>query len=563
MNLFLGLCASSGLCIGQAFVIPDTQERVIPQEKITESQKNFQWTNLQDAVGVVLKTVETDLAFAKNTNNKKQQKILEVYSLMLQDSVFFEQLRQEFWAGDNNIILTLFNRMQEDADNLQKSGNEYLAERACDITDVFGKVLDTMLGIKHFDISTVTQGSIVVATKLSASDVLTLTKKDIKGLCLTQGGVTSHIAILARSYSIPAVFDLKKVVQHIKTGQTLIIDADKDLVIVDPDEQNLLEYNTKIAQNQKQSIELKAYTNKKATTKDGLPFEIFANIGSVEEAQKAFDMGADGIGLFRTEFLFMSRQQGQSPHIFSEEKQFQIYKKVLQIMKDKPVTIRTLDSGADKIITQEDFEGVSIEANPLLGLRAIRLSLAHPSQLKAQLRSLYRASIYGNLRIMLPLVTSCSQVIKVQEMIAQIKKELQQDNVPFCPDIPLGVMIETPASAVTADLFAQCSDFFSIGTNDLTQYTLGVDRENASVAYMYDEHNPAVLRLIEHINKTAQKQNLPLCVCGEMAGNETSCLVLAGLGIRHFSMNASQMPKIKKALSQYTLQELKDMTQLL
>ena len=299
------------------------------------------------------------------------------------------------------------------------------------------------------------------------------------------------------------------------------------------------------------------------TEADGVEFGIYANIGLPEEAKKALDEGADGIGLFRTEFLFMGAVQSaknagsSSIHSVTEEAQFVAYRQVLEIMGKKPVTIRTLDTGGDKLIKEAGIP-MPVEQNPLLGSRAIRLTLAHKNLFKRQLRALFRASVYGNLRIMLPLITHLSQVQEALQLIKEVKYELSAEKISFKKDVPIGIMVETAAAGIVADLFAKQVDFFSVGTNDLTQYTLGIDRENTAVASLYDEHNIAVLRLIKHTVESAKTQGIPLTVCGEMAGNPEDALLLAGMGVRSFSMSVARFPSVKAALASHTIEELEE-----
>ena len=297
---------------------------------------------------------------------------------------------------------------------------------------------------------------------------------------------------------------------------------------------------------------------KPSVTKDGTEFKLMANIGTPEEAELAKAEGADGIGLFRTEFLYMA-QNGASMNAaarsFSEETQFEAYKHVLEVMGDKPVTIRTLDAGGDKLINSVDIPVVD-EKNPLMGLRAVRLSLQCPNIFKTQLRALYRAGLYGNLKIMFPLITSVEQVKQLLELVKQVKAELDYEKIPYKPDIPVGIMVETAAAAIISDCLTSVSDFFSLGTNDLTQYTLAVDRENQHVSALYNEFSLAVLRLIQMTINSAAEAGIPVSVCGEMAGRQDSVMVLAGMGIRTLSMSPKLISSTKELLSRFTIQEL-------
>lgn len=560
MNVFLGISASGGTGIGTAFVLPDPQKRIIRQTHIAETETKKEWDRFEKAVQVVLLQIESELKQISTAPgaDTPQKEILETYILMLQDTVFLSELKKTFETELFNMEYILDKKTSDYSNQLRNSGNEYLSERAQDITDVFGRVLDELLDIHPFNINFVPDGSVIVAQTLNPSDTIILSNRKIAGLALTEGGISSHVAIIARNYGIPAVFALNKISSNVTTGEQIIVDGTTGEVIAGPDAKTLAEYNEKIKKEIKHQEVLKLFRKKPGQTKDGTPFQILANIGTPEEAKQALEEGADGIGLFRTEFLFMSesqRQQGATSLSFSEDDQFSAYKEVLQIMKGKPVTIRTLDAGGDKLINSVDIPMIE-EKNPLLGLRAIRLSLKHRQLLKTQLRALYRASIYGDLKIMLPLITSVDQVVEVRKMAKEVQDELEFSNIPFDHEIPIGIMVETAAAAVTADCLTQVSDFFSIGTNDLTQYTIGVDRENPAVAPLYNEFHLAVLRLIQQTLTAGQEAGIPVSVCGEMASKADSVMVLAGMGIRSLSMSPKHISMVKEELSKITIKEL-------
>ena len=560
MEVFLGLPAADGIGIGTAFVIPDKVQRAIPQHRISIDQINKGWSRFEAACQTVILNLNEKLDSLSKTNPRDmaQREIFETYTLMLEDPVFNKEVRDFYEKQLFNIEYTIQFKAQEYASKLQQSGNYYLAERAKDITDVFDLVLDEMLDIHPFDINSVPDGSVIFANSLNSADTIILSKRKIAGLGLSEGGVSSHVVILARNYGIPTVTGLENISKKVHTGETVIVDGKDAEILVSPDKETIEEYKGKIREEYKHRQALKAFLNKPALTKDGTEFKLYANIGTPEEAEIARAEGADGIGLFRTEFLYMS-QNGASfnaaARSFSEQTQLEAYKYVLETMGDKPVTIRTLDAGGDKLINSVDIP-VFEEKNPLMGLRAVRLSLACPNVLKTQLRALYRAGVYGNLNIMFPLITSVDQVKQCLELIAQVKAELTAEKIPFKEDIPVGIMVETAAAAVIADCLAKVSDFFSLGTNDLTQYTLGVDRENQHVAGLYNEFNLAVLRLIQTTAHAANEANIPVSVCGEMAGRQDSIMVLGGMGIRNLSMSPKLISSTKELLSRFKIQEL-------
>ena len=560
MEVFLGIPAADGIGIGTAFVIPDAVKRAIPQHHIKIDQINKHWLRFENAVQAVTLELSSYLDSLSKTDprDKAQREVYETYILMLGDPVFNKEVRDFFETELFNIEYTVQFKAEEYASKLRQSGNSYLSERAQDITDVFGRVLDEMLDIHPFDIKQVPDGSVILATSLSSADTIILSKRKIAGLALSEGGVSSHVVILARNYGIPTIVGLEDISKKVRNGETVIVDGKEAEILVSPDKSTIDEYKAKIRQEFAHKQSLKAFLDKPAVTKDGTRFKLYANIGTPEEADVAVAEGADGIGLFRTEFLYMA-QNGASLNAaarnFSEENQFEAYKYVLSAMQGKPVTIRTLDGGGDKLINSVEFP-VLEEKNPLMGLRAVRLSLKCPNVLKTQLRALYRASVYGNLEIMFPLISSYCQVKQCLELVNEVKKELTAEGIPFKHNIPIGIMIETAAAALISDCLAKTCDFFSLGTNDLTQYTLAVDRENPHVAELYNEFSLSVLRLIEMTISSANAANIPIAVCGEMASRQDSVMVLAGMGIRNLSMSPKMISGTKELLSRFTIQEL-------
>ena len=560
MEVFLGIPAADGIGIGTAFVIPDPVKRAISQHHIKIDQINDGWKRFEYASQSVIFELSNYLDSLSRTDpkDKIQREVFETYILMLEDPVFLKETRDFYEKELFNIEYSLSFKAEEYAQRLRQSGNEYLSERAQDITDVFGRVLDEMLDIHPFDINSVPDGAVIFANALSSSDTIILSKRKIAGLALSEGGVSSHVVILARNYGIPTITGLENINKKVHNGETVIIDGTSAEVLVSPDITTINEYKAKIRAEFQHKLELKKYLDKPAVTQDGTRFKLYANIGTPEEAELAKAEGADGIGLFRTEFLYMA-QSGASMNAaarsFSEETQFEAYKHVLEIMGDKPVTIRTLDAGGDKLINSVDIPVVD-EKNPLMGLRAVRLSLECPNIFKTQLRALYRAGLYGNLKIMFPLITGVDQVKQLLEIVKQVKAELDYEKIPYKPDIPVGIMIETAAAAIISDCLTSVSDFFSLGTNDLTQYTLAVDRENQYVAGLYNEFSLAVLRLIQTTINSAEEAGIPVSVCGEMAGRQESVMVLAGMGIRTLSMSPKLISSTKELLSRFTIQEL-------
>ncbi|QTQ10732.1 phosphoenolpyruvate--protein phosphotransferase [Treponema parvum] len=591
MNVFTGISASGGIGLGTAFIIPETEKRIVPQRSVKPEDIGIGWERFKAAVEAVSARLKAQIT--ETAANKIQKEIFESYLAMLSDAVFIKEIKTSYEKELYNIEYVLDKKTGEYEQRLRDSKNEYLTERAKDIRDVFDQVLNELLDYHPFNTDSVPDGAVIVARVMNPTDAIVLSKRKIAGLALTEGGKSSHVTILARNYGIPSVFAVTGITSGIPSGTTVIVDGEKGKIIADPDEKTLSLYRQRIKDEEERKKVLNVFRTKEALTKDGVKFHVFANIGTPDEARTALKEGADGIGLFRTEFLFMAENQS-----FSEEAQFEAYKEVLETMGGKPVTIRTLDAGGDKLIkglgdmtssitsaptfspasapdakisggssqsgqsdrfnqpVQSDFK----EKNPLMGLRAIRFSLAHPEILKTQLRALYRAGVYGNLKIMLPLISSAEQIEKAKIIADTAQKELAAEGVPFKKNVPLGIMVETAAAALISDSLAKTADFFSIGTNDLTQYTIGIDRENPFVAELYDECHPAVLRMIQNTLQNAAASGISVSVCGEMASRQNGVLVLGGMGIRNLSMTAKQISAVKEILSKFTIKEMQDIS---
>lgn len=559
MNVYFAQAATSGIAVSQCFLVESTVKRVVSAIPIDKDNIEAGWTRLINALEATKTDINEKLAaLGEEKENAVHRQVLESYLMMLEDAVFLKEINNEYEKSLLSIDYVLDQKVHSYAQKLKSAGNDYLAARAQDLIDVFSLVADNMQGIKRFDAQKIPQGSIVIAQNLTVNDVVFLVKR-VAAFVIRDGGVYSHVMILARNYGIPTLVgvDTDKIFETCKTGDVVIVDADKKQILLSADEETQSKYKKLRDDKILEEHNLEVYKDKVALSKDGEPFEILANIGSLEDAKRAIELGAQGIGLFRTEFLFMGQQgsQGTTAHSFGEEEQFEVYKKVLEVAAGKTVTIRTLDAGGDKVINTSGIANTT-ERNPLMGLRAIRLSLMYPNVFKTQLRALLRASVYGKLRIMIPLVTSVSQVTECRAIIESVKQELKDEGVAFSDNIPVGVMIETAAAVVVSDRLAKICDFFSLGTNDLIQYTLGIDRENPLVSNLYNEHDLAVLRMIEVTVKTAKKGNIPLCVCGEMAGQEDCIKILGGLGIRTLSMSSSLMARAKATLEATTIAQM-------
>lgn len=545
MKILQGISASAGIGSGAVFIVPESEQTAVDKKSISKNEVESQWERFLQAV----EQVKNDFNVITSSKNKEQVAIFETYMAMIEDSVFQDQIKKAHQSSLLNIEYVVYEQYQQMADTMRKTGDDYLSQRADDICDVFGRVVNVLLNKKHFDIESLPKKSVVVAKMMMPTDAVMLEKRNVAAVVLEEGGVNSHFAILARNYGIPAVVGAKNILDNVSDGDKAIVDGDTGSVIINPDKAKLVQHEKDKIIKEKQKKELAAFKTAQAKTSDGTKFDIYANIGTPEEALVAAQKGADGIGLFRTEFLFMNANK-----ILSEDEQFNVYSKVLKTMGKKPVTIRTLDAGADKIVPIEEISEAD-ETNPLLGWRAIRISLARVDLFKTQLRALFRASVYGNLRIMFPLVCTIEELEKALEIVKEVKAELKTEKCKFSDNIEIGIMIETAASAIISDFFAEKADFFSVGTNDLTQYSIGVDRDNTKVSYLFDEMHPAIIRMIWQTVKNADAQKISISVCGEMASRPEGIAVLAGIGVRNFSMSASKINAAKELLSKHSIKE--------
>ena len=544
MNIYKGISASAGIGISSVY-FANTTALYVPKNTILDSEKDSQWEKFENARNQVLETMTK----ASENTSPEQAAIFQTYCMMLSDPDFISQVKNDFQAKSLNIEYIINEKVNEFAQNLILSGDDYLKARAEDIKDVYNKVLSEMLDQQVLTAKNIPEGSVLVAGYINPSDAMFITQKKLKGIVTTEGGKHSHLAILANTYGIPFVYGIENIDKIIKTNDTVIVDGNSGTIYVNPDEVVLHVFNEQIKDLEEENSLLAKFKGKTATTKDGVKININANIGNVEEGFSAFEEGADGIGLFRSEFLFMEKAD------MSEESQFSAYKQILEAAKEKTVTIRTLDCGGDKIIKSPDINQET-EKNPLLGWRAIRFTLDNTDLFKTQLRALYRASTFGKLKIMFPLISCYEQVVSVLKLVKEVQNQLTQENIPFDKNVPLGIMIETPAAALIADYLAQEVSFFSIGTNDLTQYTTCVDRENAKVSHLFSEFHPAVIRLIKNTIEAAHNHKIDISVCGELAGSIEGAILLVGMGVRTLSVSSRKINSVKEVLSRFSLQEI-------
>ena len=525
-----GINASDGVGLGRAVCV---REESLDYSSVPYSGKEAEKARLKNAMEEFNQRTAAMAERIREQTGPKEAEILTGQITMLADPFMLSQMQEAIDGGScaeaaADSVLGMY------ADMFSGVDDELMRQRATDVRDIRSRLLSILLGAAGVDLSALPAGTILVAHDLTPSMTVGLNKENVAGIVTETGGRTSHSAILARALQLPAVLSIPKALELIEDGDGLIVDGGEGVVVLNPDVRTRGEYLTKQKDYQEKIAALEIYRNKPTADADGKYYHLYANIGSAAEAEAAAQSGAEGIGLFRTEFLFMDRTS-----LPDETVQYEAYHAVSKIMAGKEVIIRTLDVGGDKAI---EYLGMEKEENPFLGHRAIRYCLDRPELYKVQLRALLRAGAEEkNIKIMLPLVTCVEEVRSARELLEQCKKELAEANVPFDKDIDLGIMIETPAAALIADLLAQECDFFSIGTNDLTQYTMAVDRGNAKVEKLYTPYQPAVLRSIRNVISAGKRAGIPVGMCGEAAADPGLIPLLMCWGLDEFSVSASSV----------------------
>ena len=541
-----GTSASAGIGIGKAAIVEET-ELVIKKETISDAAAEKE--RFHAALNQAME--ETD-ALAKDLATRvgeKEAEILNGHLMLLSDPMLTGEIENTI-AGENACSeYAIENVCNMYADMFASMGDELMQQRATDMRDIKTRMQKILLGVSSVDIASLPAGSIIVAKDLTPSMTAGINPDNVCGIVTELGGKTSHSAILARALEIPAVVAVEGFLQNVKDGDTVVLDGSEGIVFVNPEETVTAEYETKRTAYLKEKKELDQYIGKPTVTKDGVTIELVANIGKPEDVDKVLQYDAEGIGLFRTEFLFMDRNS-----MPTEDEQFEAYQKVAIAMNGKPVIIRTLDIGGDKEIP---YMGLKKDENPFLGYRAIRFCLDRREDVyRPQLRALLRASAFGNMKIMVPMVTCLEEFREAKAMIEEVKAELDLKGIAYKRDIQVGIMVETAAASLMADAFAKEVDFFSIGTNDLTQYTMSVDRGNDKVSYLYSPLNPAVLRSIRHIIQCGRKEGIMVGMCGEAASDPLMIPLLLAFGLNEFSMSASAVLNARKLITGYSIAEL-------
>lgn len=549
-DIIKGIAASDGVAIAKAYML-------------IEPDLSFNETTTNDTEAEVLKFNEalknSKIELTKIRNNAEEQlgpdkaAIFDAHLLVLDDPELIQPIESKIRDEKASAPHALTEVTQNFITIFESMDNEYMKERASDIRDVSKRVLAHILGVELPNPSIIDESVVIIGHDLTPSDTAQLNKQYVQGFVTNIGGRTSHSAIMSRSLEIPAVVGTKAITSQVKQGDMIIVDGLTGDVIIDPSEDEVKAYQHKRQSFFADREELKKLRDEPSKTADGQHVELAANIGTPNDLEGVKDNGAEGIGLYRTEFLYMGRDT-----MPSEEEQFEAYKKVLEEMKDKRVVVRTLDIGGDKELP---YLNLPKEMNPFLGYRAIRLCLDQTEIFRPQLRALLRASTYGKLNIMFPMVATVQEFRDAKALLLEEKANLESEGVKVSDDIELGIMVEIPSTAALADVFAKEVDFFSIGTNDLIQYTMAADRMSERVSYLYQPYNPAILRLVKQVIEASHKEGKWTGMCGEMAGDETAIPLLLGLGLDEFSMSATSILKARrqiKNLSQTEMQHLAD-----
>lgn len=532
-----GIGASEGVAIGKIYIFKE-EKIVISDDKCVDFEQEIK--KLNEAQTKTKEQLEEIRDKVLKNIGKEEAAIFDGHIALLEDDELYSEIKDKIKNEDYNVAKALNEAIEEYATMLASLDDAYLKERAVDIKDIGKRWLKNLLNIPIYNLSTLDPNTVVVANDLTPSDTAQLDLKNCVGFITEIGGKTAHSAIMARSLEIPAIVGVTNVLNLVKNGEIISFDGEEGVLYLNPTEEIIEEFKEKQIEIAKEKEELKKLLYKEPITKDGHKVEIMGNIGKPADVEAVLEAGATGIGLYRTEFLFMD-----TDHMPTEEEQYWAYRTVVEKMNNKPVTIRTMDIGGDKELSYLDLPK---EMNPFLGYRAIRICLDEVEMFKNQLYAILRASKYGPVKIMYPMVSSIREVRKANKILEECKKELDRRGKVYDKNIKVGIMVETPATAILADKFAKEVDFFSIGTNDLTQYLLAVDRGNEKVSALYNPYNPAILGAIKRVIDAAHANGITVSMCGEFAGDKKASELLLGMGLDTFSMSASSILPVKKKI---------------
>lgn len=548
-KLIKGIAASDGVAIAKAYLLVEPDLTFDKNEKVTDVEGEVaKFNNAIEASKVELTKIRNN---AEVQLGADKAAIFDAHLLVLDDPELIQPIQDKIKNENANAASALMDVTTQFVTIFESMDNEYMKERAADIRDVSKRVLSHILGVELPNPSMIDESVVIVGNDLTPSDTAQLNKEFVQGFATNIGGRTSHSAIMSRSLEIPAIVGTKSITQEVKQGDMIIVDGLNGDVIVNPTEDELIAYQDKRERYFADKKELQKLRDADTVTVDGVHAELAANIGTPNDLPGVIENGAQGIGLYRTEFLYMGRDQ-----MPTEEEQFEAYKEVLEAMDGKRVVVRTLDIGGDKELS---YLNLPEEMNPFLGYRAIRLCLAQQDIFRPQLRALLRASVYGKLNIMFPMVATINEFREAKAILLEEKENLKNEGHDISDDIELGIMVEIPATAALADVFAKEVDFFSIGTNDLIQYTLAADRMSERVSYLYQPYNPSILRLVKQVIEASHKEGKWTGMCGEMAGDETAIPLLLGLGLDEFSMSATSILKARRQINGLSKNEMTEL----
>ncbi|HDA2385305.1 TPA: phosphoenolpyruvate--protein phosphotransferase [Staphylococcus aureus] len=548
-KLIKGIAASDGVAIAKAYLLVEPDLTFDKNEKVTDVEGEVaKFNNAIEASKVELTKIRNN---AEVQLGADKAAIFDAHLLVLDDPELIQPIQDKIKNENANAASALTDVTTQFVTIFESMDNEYMKERAADIRDVSKRVLSHILGVELPNPSMIDESVVIVGNDLTPSDTAQLNKEFVQGFATNIGGRTSHSAIMSRSLEIPAIVGTKSITQEVKQGDMIIVDGLNGDVIVNPTEDELIACQDKRERYFADKKELQKLRDADTVTVDGVHAELAANIGTPNDLPGVIENGAQGIGLYRTEFLYMGRDQ-----MPTEEEQFEAYKEVLEAMDGKRVVVRTLDIGGDKELS---YLNLPEEMNPFLGYRAIRLCLAQQDIFRPQLRALLRASVYGKLNIMFPMVATINEFREAKAILLEEKENLKNEGHDISDDIELGIMVEIPATAALADVFAKEVDFFSIGTNDLIQYTLAADRMSERVSYLYQPYNPSILRLVKQVIEASHKEGKWTGMCGEMAGDETAIPLLLGLGLDEFSMSATSILKARRQINGLSKNEMTEL----
>jgi phosphotransferase system enzyme I (PtsI) len=545
MEIKKGIAVSPGISIAKSLII-DSEDYRIPRRQIEPSQRMIEIQRTRNAFKDAIREL-TELGSKQDrAEGGKIKDIFAVHLRFLHDRSLRKKITDLIHSELVTAEYAVSTVLREIASHFNKVKDAYISDRAADIYDIERRLLKQLLGKKREDVEHLKKEVVIVARELSPTQTAGFDRRYVKGIASDAGGRTSHAAIVARSLGIPAVVALEDLTEYTSDGDTVIVDGNRGIVIVNPDEQTIRQYEEYSKEFTELEHRLDEIRQKPAVTRDGTEITLLGNIEFPNEAEVVLEKGGDGIGLYRTEFLYLNAEREPA-----EQDHYEAYAKTVRICADRPVVIRTLDLGADKYTQSKRFIP---ERNPFLGLRSIRFCLQNLSLFKKQLRAILRVSVLGQVKIMFPLITNRQELMQAKMILHDVMEDLDEESIPYNRDIPVGIMIETPSAALTAYSLAADVDFFSIGTNDLTQYTLAVDRGNELVSTLYSPADPAVLRLIRNVIQDAHKAQIDLSVCGEMASEPEYIMLLLGMGVRTISIASPMIPEIKQIIRSVTME---------